>query len=88
MVESLVSKIPKAADVQVNAHTDSVHGAKDNKTHSTDGTKAVAAVLKKARPDLNAKVTGFADTQPAVREDPKGLAAYAAIRRVEIIYAG
>ncbi|WP_084793241.1 OmpA family protein [Glutamicibacter halophytocola] len=87
-VESLVSKIPKGADVQVNGHTDSVHGAKDNKALSTDRAKAVAAVLKKARPDLNAKVKGFADTQPAVREDPKDLSTYAANRRVEIIYAG
>ena len=87
-IESLLSKIPKGAEVQVNGHTDSIRGAKDNKKLSTDRAQAVAAVLKKVRPDLKTKVKGFADTEPAVREDPKDLSTYAANRRVEIIYAG
>jgi len=87
-IESLLSKIPKGAEVKVNGHTDSVHGAKDNKKLSSDRAEAVAAVLKKARSDLKTTVKGLADTQPAVREDPKDLSTYAANRRVEIIYAG
>lgn len=86
-VESLLSKVPKGAEVEVNGHTDSVKGSIDNKALSTDRAKAVASVLKKVRPDLKPKVAGLAATQPAVREDPKDPASFAANRRVEVIYA-
>ncbi|GAA1886873.1 hypothetical protein GCM10009715_36240 [Paeniglutamicibacter psychrophenolicus] len=86
-VEALVAKVPRGASVKVNGHTDSVKGTIDNKVLSTDRAKAVAAVLKKVRPDLELKVKGLAATEPAVREDADDPSSFAANRRVEIIFA-
>lgn len=86
-VRELLVDIPDGATVDVSGHTDSVIGAVDNQVLSDNRAQAVAAVISASRPDLVLTVAGYANTQPAVAEDPDDPATYATNRRVEITYA-
>ena len=87
-IVELVQDIPDGATVQISGHTDSVVGAVDNQELSENRAEAVAAVITDARPDLDLDVAGYADSRPAVTENPDDPSSYAANRRVEIVYEG
>lgn len=85
-IRDLLADVPEGAAVAVSGHTDSVIGAVDNQVLSDNRAQAVATVISAARPDLVLTVAGYANTQPAVAEDPDDPATYATNRRVEITY--
>jgi outer membrane protein OmpA-like peptidoglycan-associated protein len=87
-ITELLGDVPDGSAVAVEGHTDSVQGAVDNQQLSADRAAAVADVLRGARPDLTLEVAGFANTRPAVAENPDDPATRAANRRVEIVYNG
>ncbi|MFV0254477.1 MAG: OmpA family protein [Beutenbergiaceae bacterium] len=87
-IADLVADIPDGATVLVGGHTDSNVGAVPNQELSQNRAQAVAAQITAARPDLVLEVTGYADTIPAIAEDPEDPSTYAANRRVEIVYQG
>lgn len=85
-IGELVEGIPSDASINIDGHTDSVHGKVDNQKLSTDRAKAVADAVAATRPDIDAEVEGHADSQPARAEDPDDPSTRAANRRVEIVY--
>ncbi|GMA31298.1 OmpA family protein [Litorihabitans aurantiacus] len=87
-IGQLVADVPEGAEVEVSGHTDVIVGAVENQQLSQNRADAVAAVVAAARPDLVLRATGYADTRPAVTENPEDAATLAANRRVEITYAG
>jgi outer membrane protein OmpA-like peptidoglycan-associated protein len=87
-IAELIVDVPDGSAVAVEGHTDSVQGAVDNQQLSAGRAAAVAEVLRGARPDLTLEVAGFANTRPAVAENPDDPSTRAANRRVEIVYHG
>jgi OOP family OmpA-OmpF porin len=87
-IAELLAAVPDGAAVQVHGHTDSLVGPIPNDELSRNRAQAVADVIAVERPDLALEVAGFADTEPAEREDPDDPSTYAANRRVEIVYGG
>ncbi|GAA5229156.1 OmpA family protein [Paeniglutamicibacter antarcticus] len=87
-IKKLLADVPKGAGLAIGGHTDSRTGAIPNKVLSTDRAKAVAALVKKQRPDLELSVKGLADTQPAALGDQEDAENRAKNRRVEMIYEG
>ncbi|MFV0427226.1 MAG: OmpA family protein [Beutenbergiaceae bacterium] len=87
-IGELLTDVPQGATVDVTGHTDSVVGAVSNQELSENRAQAVADVIAEARPDLDLQVAGYADTRPAVPEDPEDPSTRAANRRVEVSYAG
>lgn len=87
-IAQLVADVPQGEQVEVAGHTDAIVGAVDNQLLSENRAGAVAAVVAAARPDLVLSVAGYADTRPAVTDNPQDAATLAANRRVEITFAG
>lgn len=85
-IAELVADVPQGATMAVHGHTDSVAGAVDNQELSENRADAVAAVIERARGDLDLEIEGFAATDPAVQEDPEDPSTFAANRRVELVY--
>ncbi|GAA1999701.1 OmpA family protein [Brevibacterium samyangense] len=87
-ITTLVEDIPQSATVKVHGHTDSTKGSISNQELSENRATAVAEAIATSRPDLTLETEGFAETEPAVQEDPENPETLAANRRVEIIYEG
>lgn len=86
-IAGLVADLPKGAVVAVEGHTDSRGSDAYNRRLSTERARAVAAVVRRARPDLRLTVAGYGATRPVApntshgQDDPVGRAKN---RRVEI----
>jgi OOP family OmpA-OmpF porin len=81
-IASAVAKAPKGSAVSIGGHTDDVGTDSANLTLSQARAKAVAAVVKAARPDLALTVKGFGESTPAASNDDT--AGRSKNRRVEI----
>lgn len=89
-ITKYAATIPPDATVTVDGHTDSIGSASSNMTLSKKRANAVAAVLRKARPDLRVAASGHGEADPVVpnqtvdgKDDP---IARAQNRRVEVSY--
>lgn len=86
-IATLVDDVPEGAAVDIGGHTDSMGSTAYNQRLSTARATAVAAVVRKSRPDLDLTVTGFGEARPVApntsggEDDPVGRAEN---RRVEI----
>ncbi|NHA67200.1 OmpA family protein [Phycicoccus flavus] len=90
-IRGLVEDVPRRARVSIGGHTDALGSVGYNLRLSTARARAVAAVVRRSRPDLRLTVRGFGETRPVApntrggEDDPEGRAEN---RRVEIRYAG
>jgi outer membrane protein OmpA-like peptidoglycan-associated protein len=77
----LAARIPKAAAVDVDGHTDSIGTPSANFALSERRARAVAAQLRSARPDLKLTATGHGEAEPVQpnesggKDNPTGRAA-------------
>jgi outer membrane protein OmpA-like peptidoglycan-associated protein len=89
-IAELVETLPKGARLKVHGHTDSIGGTSANRKLSQERAEAVAAGVRKARPDLRLDVRGFGESQPVEantnggKDNPEGRALN---RRVELRYS-
>lgn len=89
-IAELVEQLPKGARLKVYGHTDSIGSTSENRQLSQDRAQAVAAGVRKARPDLRLDVRGFGESQPVEanteggKDNPKGRALN---RRVELRFS-
>jgi outer membrane protein OmpA-like peptidoglycan-associated protein len=89
-IKTLLTSVPRGARLRVYGHTDSVGDDARNQTLSRARAAAVAAVVRRARPDLTLDVRGFGESRPVQpntlggKDNPEGRAAN---RRVELRYA-
>lgn len=89
-VVKTLEKVPDGTKVEIAGYTDSVGDDADNQKLSEKRAKAVAEVVKDARPDLDLSVDGFGEDDPVAenkkdgKDNPEGRAKN---RRVEIRYA-
>jgi outer membrane protein OmpA-like peptidoglycan-associated protein len=89
-IVSLITRIPQHGRLSVYGHTDSVGDDARNRVLSLARAKAVAAIVRRPRPDLRLDVRGFGETRPVKpntlggKDNPEGRAAN---RRVELRYA-
>ncbi|MBO1751145.1 OmpA family protein [Actinotalea sp. BY-33] len=88
-LEPVLRDVPRAAEVSVTGHTDSVGDDASNQTLSEERAQAVANAIAAARPDLVLTVAGRGETEPVATEvvgDSVDVSARAKNRRVEIRY--
>jgi outer membrane protein OmpA-like peptidoglycan-associated protein len=89
-IGELVEELPKGARLKVHGHTDSVGSTSANRKLSQERAQAVAAGIRKARPDLRLDVRGFGEQEPVEantrggKDNPEGRALN---RRVELRYS-
>jgi outer membrane protein OmpA-like peptidoglycan-associated protein len=89
-IAELVRELPKGARLKVHGHTDSIGGTSANRKLSQERAEAVAAGVRKARPDLRLDVRGFGESRPVEantkggKDNPEGRALN---RRVELRYS-
>jgi outer membrane protein OmpA-like peptidoglycan-associated protein len=85
-IAAAVAKAPKGSAVSIGGHTDDVGTPANNLTLSQARAQAVAAAVKRARPDLVLAVKGFGEGSPvAANGNDSGRSQN---RRVEIRFAG
>lgn len=81
--------VPQGAEVDVVGHTDSIGSASVNKKLSEDRAKAVAAIIRDARPDVKIRTSGRGSSDPVAdntvggEDNPAGRMLN---RRVEVSY--
>lgn len=89
LIATLVAKVPKKARLYVGGHTDSIGSTASNQALSTARARAVADIVRGARPDLKLTVHGFGETRPVAPNTRGGKdypAGRAENRRVELRY--
>lgn len=85
-----LADVPDGARIGIGGHTDAIGGSADNERLSEARATSVAEIVLAARPDLDATVKGFGETEPVAANEQDGEdnpAGRALNRRVEIIYA-
>jgi len=89
-IADLVAKVPKSGRLEVHGHTDGVGGDSANLALSKARAQAVAAAVRRARPDLRLDVRGYGEKEPVEantrggKDNPEGRALN---RRVELRYS-
>jgi outer membrane protein OmpA-like peptidoglycan-associated protein len=83
-IAALAKDVPRSTAVKVEGHTDAIGTDAYNLRLSRQRADAVAAVLKKARPDLKVTIAGRGESDPIASNDTPG--GRALNRRVEISY--
>lgn len=89
-IGDVLTAVPQRASLKVYGHTDSVGDDAHNRALSLARAKAVAALVRRARPDLTLDVRGFGESRPVEpntrggKDNPEGRAAN---RRVELRYS-
>ena len=88
-LKKLLADVPKGLRLKVYGYTDSVGSDASNRTLSRARAQTVAAVVRRARPDLTLDVRGLGESHPVApntiggKDNPGGRAAN---RRVELRY--
>lgn len=89
-IGDVLNTVPQRASRKVYGHTDSVGDDAHNSALSLARGKAVAALVRRARPDLTLDVRGFGESRPVEpntrggKDNPEGRAAN---RRVGLRYS-